>query len=114
MYVLETSLRLMADYTLLLAAYAARISQQEQLPRWSASRFCLSLTHSLALLALRACYLAACRIVASLTHPLLLDRLKVALESSQTRSGRPVFKSSRSNILYILSQNFSLMALLIC
>ena len=52
MYVLQTSLRLMADYTLLLAAYAARISQQEQLPRWSASRFCLSLTHSLALRAI--------------------------------------------------------------
>ena len=107
MYVLQTSLRLMADYTLLLAAYAARISQQEQLPRWSASRFCLSLASF-------ACYLAACRIVASLTHPLLLDRLKVALESSQTRSGRPVFEFCEVSILSILSKNFSLTTLLIC
>ena len=69
--------------------------------------FCLSLAYF-------ACYLAACRIVASLTHPLLLDRLKVALQSSQTRSGRPVFKFCEVSILSILSKNFPLMAPLIC
>ena len=70
----------MADYTL-LAAYA-HLSQR------AASQMVpepvLPLTHSLAcvLPCLRAIFLAR-RIVASLTR--WLDRLKVALESSQTR-----------------------------
>jgi len=64
MYVLQTSLRLMADYTLLLAAYAW-ISQLEQLPRWSASRFCLSLYHLLACL---LCVLSCCLQNCGLTH----------------------------------------------
>ena len=66
--------------TTLRSPHMQHISQLEQLPRWSESRFCTSLTRSLA--CLRACYLA-CGIVASLTRP--LNRLKVALESSQTR-----------------------------